>query len=136
MNFVKKIKNYFGDQVDIFGAGFTDHVYDKNATLDSYKYSIILETIEVPEYFSEKLADCYLTHTFPIYHGCSNLSKYINSKSFERINMHNFESSVSTIKGILDSVNLYKSRLDYIIKAKMKYLNNYSMFPVIISILY
>lgn len=135
LNFVKKIGKYFGNEIDIFGAGFTEHVYDKNSTLDPYKYSVILETIEVPEYFSEKLGDCFLSQTFPIYHGCSNLDKYFDSKSYLRIHMHNLEDSVKSIKTVLESENLYEERLDVLIEAKNKYLNNYSMFPVMANIL-
>lgn len=135
LNFVKKAHKYFGNEIDIYGAGFTEHVYDKNSTLDPYMYSIILETIEVPEYFSEKFGDCLLTQTFPIYHGCSNLSDYFDPKSFERIDMNNFDASVKIIKKILESDSFYESRLESLIEAKMKYLNNYSMFPAMVSIL-
>jgi hypothetical protein len=135
LNFVKKAHKYFGNEIDIYGAGFTEHVYDKNSTLDPYMYSIILETIQVPEYFSEKLGDCLLAQTFPIYHGCSNLSKYYDPKSYQKIDMNDFDTSVKIIKKILESDNFYESNLDSLMEAKAKYLNNYSIFPAMVSIL-
>ncbi|MDI5887455.1 MULTISPECIES: glycosyltransferase family 10 domain-containing protein [Flavobacterium] len=135
LNFVKKIHKYFGNEIDIYGAGFTKHVYDKNSTLDPYKYSIILETIEVPEYFSEKLGDCLLSQTFPIYHGCSNLDHYFKPKSYQRIHMQDFEASVKSIKEILNSDNFYEEKIEFLLDAKKQYLDNYSMFSVMASIL-
>ena len=135
LNFVKKIHAYFGNEIDIYGAGYTDHIYDKAPTLDPYMFSIILETIAVPEYFSEKLGDCFLSSCFPIYYGCTNLSAYFNPKSFEMIDINDFDKSVKVIKFIMNSEKFYESIFEKLIEAKSKYLNNYSIFPVMAGIL-
>ena len=135
LNFVKKIHKYFGSEIDIYGAGLTDQVFDKTPTHDPYMFTIVLETISVPEYFSEKLGDSYLSLCFTIYYGCSNISTYFDPKSFELIDINDFDRSVKTIKNVLDSEKLYESRLEKLVEAKNKYLDEYSLFPVMVDIL-
>lgn len=135
LNFVKKIKKHFGSEIDIFGAGYTEHIKDKIPTHDPYQYTLVLETISVPEYFSEKLADSYLSLCYPIYYGCSNLNEYFDKKSYSIIDIHNVELSIKVIKNILDADNFYDERLKYLVEAKNKYLQDYSLFSVLAKIL-
>ena len=135
LRFVEKIKKYFGDEIDVFGAGFTEHINDKIPTHDPYLFTIVLETISVPEYFSEKLADSYLSLCYPIYYGCSNLDNYFDKNSYSLIDIHDIDKSIKVIRDILDNDNFYDERLKYIIEAKNKYLQQYSIFPVLSKII-
>jgi hypothetical protein len=129
-DFVKKIKKKFGNEIDIYGRGINEFE-DKWDVLSPYQFSICLENSEHNDYFSEKLADCFLSHTFPIYWGCSNLDRYFEEKSFMKISIQNFQESINTINNILNDEHFYESRLPYIIKAKELYLKNYSFFALI-----
>ena len=44
-----------------------------------FQYSIVIENSREPCYFSEKLIDCLITKTIPIYYGCENISEYFNT---------------------------------------------------------
>jgi hypothetical protein len=75
-----------------------------------YQYSVVIENTRQNNYFTEKLLDCLLTKTIPIYYGCPNISNWFDTRGWV----------------ILDtpSVNEFK--------AKCMYLPPYSMFlPVI-----
>ncbi len=134
--FVKKIKDYFKDKIDIYGAGFTPFITDKIPTLFPYQYSITLETITDKNYFSEKLGDCYLSETFPIYYGCSNLEEYFSEDAFRMIDINNFEEAKLVISEIVESDDShYNNSLGALKKAKMDYLEKYSLLPVLCSIL-
>ena len=61
-------------------------------------FSIVVENKKLPNYFTEKVVDCFLAHTFPLYHGCSNFKEFFDKDSFETIDINNFDSSVNTIK--------------------------------------
>jgi hypothetical protein len=135
LNFVKKLKEYFGEEIDFYGAGFTEFISDKTPTLEPYEFSIILETITDKDYFSEKLGDCYLNDSYPIYYGCQNLNQYFPENSFEQIDINDFEKSVETIKKIINTENYYQQHHDTLLKAKELYLNQYSIFPVMAKIL-
>ena len=60
-------------------------IEDKWAGLAPYKYSLAIENAVTPDYWSEKIADCFLTWTLPIYYGCLNLEDYFPKQSFIRI---------------------------------------------------
>lgn len=134
-NFFKKLDKYFGDDIDIFGSGFSGFVDEKKETLDPYMFSIVVENKKLPNYFTEKVVDCFLAHTFPLYHGCSNFKEFFDKDSFETIDINNFDSSVNTIKKILDNDGFYESRIDSVIKSKHKYLNNFSIVPSIVNVI-
>ncbi len=53
-------------------------ISDKGTTLKPFQYSIIIENGIVNNYFTEKLIDCFVTKTIPIYYGCPNLGSYFN----------------------------------------------------------
>lgn len=135
LNFFKKLDKYFGNDIDIFGSGFSGFVDEKKTTLDPYMFSIVVENKKLPDYFTEKVADCFLSHTFPIYHGCSNFDKFYDKNSFEAIDLNNFNESITTIKKILDNDEFYESRVESIIKAKHKYLNDFSIVPSIVKVI-
>ena len=44
--------------------------------LMKYKFHIAVENSSLPNYMTEKLHDCFLTKTVPIYYGCPNISDY------------------------------------------------------------
>lgn len=60
--------------VDLYGR-HVNPIDSKNDALDSYRYSIAIENYNTDYYFSEKLLDCFLTCTIPIYWG----PKFVNS---------------------------------------------------------
>ena len=42
-------------------------------------YSVAVESSNEPNYFTEKLIDCLITKTIPIYWGCPNISEYFDT---------------------------------------------------------
>jgi hypothetical protein len=55
---------------------------DNKLNLFNSKFSIIIENSQEINYFSEKLIDCLLTKTIPIYWGCPNISDYFDIDGF------------------------------------------------------
>lgn len=60
----------------------------KNALLD-YKFSIAIENCVEENYFTEKITDCLLTDTVPIYYGCPNIEKYITNTVHKLSHLNN-----------------------------------------------
>lgn len=54
---------------------------NKATALLDYVYSISIENCSEPDYFSEKLTDCILTNTTPIYYGCPNVKRFFPNTS-------------------------------------------------------
>ncbi|MDR3266636.1 MAG: hypothetical protein LBT24_03600, partial [Tannerella sp.] len=84
IRFVEKLKKHYGDQIDVFGRGYRTFG-DKWEVLAPYKYHIAIENSSQPYYWTEKLSDCFLTQTFPVYYGCTDLSAYFPEKSYQFI---------------------------------------------------
>ena len=124
LDFVKKLKNTLGDDMDWYG--------DKNKTetkiegISSYKYHLVLENQIGYNFISEKLFDSYLGGAFPIYSGAPNISHYFPKDSYRYINLNNFSDSIDTIKKILDS-NLYENSIDIINKSKEIALEEFNL---------
>lgn len=131
-DFVMKLKEYFGSDIDLYGRGINDF-QDKWDVLEPYKYSIAIENHVEDDWLTEKIYDCYLAHTLPIYYGCSNIEKYFKKSSFELIDLNDLKSSIVSIENILTAPNYYENKLDSIIEAKIHYLNELNIFPLIVN---
>lgn len=134
LDFALKLKEYFKDKIDLYGRGLKEFE-DKWDVLSPYKYNVCIENGAYENYFTEKITDCFLSHTFPIYYGCPNLGDYFKQESFFKIDIANFKESVSAIEQIIDDETHYERSLSSLIDSKSKSLNQYNLFPLIISII-
>jgi hypothetical protein len=50
----------------------------KILALKDYMFSIVVENCKEDYYFSEKLIDCFLSGTVPIYYGCPSIDTFFN----------------------------------------------------------
>jgi len=66
-----------GLDVDLLGRAYQP-IDNKENGLAPYLYSIVIENNEEKDYFTEKLIDCMLCNTMPIYWGCPNIADYFN----------------------------------------------------------
>ena len=76
---IKKIQQFGDIQVDILGRGYAPFT-NKEDGLKPYMFSIIIENCQEVDYFTEKLVDCFLCGTLPIYWGAPNIEQYIDMK--------------------------------------------------------
>lgn len=131
-NFCMRLKDYFGENVDLFGRGIHEF-NDKWEVLADYKYSIAIENSIEEHYFTEKLYDCFLAHTVPLYYGCPNVGDYFDMDSIIPIDLNDFDKTVKIIESLLNDESLYENKLDKIIEAKTEYLNKYNIYPMIVN---
>lgn len=62
---------------DMFGIGF-EEIGGKIEALKDYRFSIAIENDLLINGASEKISDCFLTGTIPIYYGCPNIGDYFD----------------------------------------------------------
>ena len=62
-------------EVDLLGLAY-EPIDRKEDGLASYHYSIIIENCQETGYFTEKLVDCLLCNTVPIYWGAPDIAEY------------------------------------------------------------
>ena len=63
--------------VDVMGRGYKPFELKQDGLL-AYHYSVVIENVSESDYFTEKLLDCMLCGTLPIYYGPKNIGEYFN----------------------------------------------------------
>lgn len=66
-----------GLPVDVMGRGYRPFA-DKAEGLAPYRYSVVIENLREPSYFTEKLVDAALCRTVPIYWGAPDIGDYFD----------------------------------------------------------
>jgi len=78
--------------------------------LKDYMFSITIENTKQDYYFTEKLIDCFLTGTVPIYYGCPSIGKFFNINGIIVIDsLTDLSNILSTI-----SIDLYNTMKPHI----------------------
>ena len=132
IKFVEKLKQHYGDQLDVYGRGFNDFD-DKWEVLSKYKYHICIENNSVPYYFTEKITDCFLAGTFPFYYGCKNLSDYFPENSFAKIDLDDFDKSIEIIDNNIKE-GIYEKSESSLYESKDLVLDKYNIFEYVASL--
>jgi len=65
--------------LDIFGRG-RQEIKNKETALWPYQFSIAIENASYPDYFTEKITDCFAAKTIPIYWGNPDIANYFESR--------------------------------------------------------
>jgi hypothetical protein len=66
-------------EVAIMGRGYTPFE-TKADGLAPYRYSVVIENVQQPNYFTEKLIDAILCDCVPIYWGCPNIGDFMDTR--------------------------------------------------------
>jgi hypothetical protein len=123
-DFVKKLKKELGDELHWYG--YENKTEDKIEGIASYKYHLVLENNLLPNTMTEKLFDSYLGNSYPIYSGAANAEEYFPKNSFTRINMHDFNGSINTIKDCISN-NYYETNHGELLEAKKVVLERFNL---------
>ena len=98
----------------------TDKIFENNILMkkgsgkkilfDGIMFSIIIENSDQNNYITEKLLDCLIQKTIPIFWGCKNIDKFFNTKGFIKFKD---ENDIFNIINNLTEDDYY-SRIEYI----------------------
>jgi hypothetical protein len=81
----------------------------------------------VPHYWTEKIADCFLAGTVPIYWGCPNIGDYFPSDAMIRLESLDPRLSSEQVQAEA-TVEGYGRRLAALREAKRLVLDDYNLF--------
>ena len=114
----------YSSKCDHFGRGFNE-ILDKKQGLSDYCFSIVVENATYPNMFTEKITDCFVTGTIPIYYGMNNIGDFFDKDGIieltddfkiEDLSFDLYYSKMNSIKNNFEiSMNLLSSE-DYIYK--------------------
>jgi hypothetical protein len=124
MEFLGKIKSKI--KFDLFGRGF-QVIQNKWDALAPYRYSLAVENFRNQYYWSEKISDCFLAWSMPIYCGCTRIKNYFPSESMICFDIED----PFAVEKIRESIanDLWRLNLDAIEYARNLVLNRYQLFP-------
>ena len=79
---------------------------DKRTVLEPYMFSIVPENSRHSGYYSEKLIDCFIAKTIPVYWGCTNICNLFNMDGI--VQFESYEDMLSKLQGL--TPEFYHSR--------------------------
>lgn len=72
--------------LDLFGFGRPNELINKIDGLRDYMFSVAMENVVSDVYYTEKLLDCFLTGTIPIYWGTNKITKIFDENGIIFLN--------------------------------------------------
>ena len=94
---------------------------NKGSGLYPYKYTIVIESVNEPNYVTEKLIDAILAECLVFYWGCPNLSTWLDERVIIRLDFSNVEETVKLITSAIEN-DEWSKRIDIIRSEKKKIL--------------
>jgi len=142
VDLVQKIFGTDTHNIDLYGRGHNPHqfgaayrgeiAYDGNCKflgLYPYQWSVVLENSQQPNYWTEKIADAYLSWCMPIYWGCPNIEEYFETDSYCAIDIHDTNPR-RTVQKILESP-LTERQINALKKARTDILDTYNIWEIV-----
>jgi len=138
------VKSLFKEDspIELYGRGHDRNYYGENykGSLDydgkcklrglvDYEYSIVLENSQQINYWTEKLADAYLSWSIPIYWGCPNVDDFFDPLSYRCIDLYDPEPGAK-IKRILEAP-VTDDIIESLRRSRNKILDEYNIWEIV-----
>ena len=101
--------------------------------LKTYKYSLCIENSCYDNYFTEKITDCLLSWTIPIYFGCTNIDKYFPKDSYYLIDI-NDPNSVDKLYEIIQKP-ITEENVQAMAEARKLIMEKYNLWELVKNII-
>lgn len=125
------VENQF--DFDLFGRGFQP-IDDKYDAIAPYKYSLAIENFSCEDYWTEKIADCFLSWTTPIYWGAKNISSYFPPGAVIQIDPTDPARALAIIREAI-AADFHGASASALAEARDLVLNKYQLFPHVSDLL-
>jgi hypothetical protein len=126
------LKAEFNDLVDVYGFG-SNPISDKRTALDPYIFSLVIENSDSPFYATEKIVDCLIAWTIPIYSGSGNVDDLLCA-DIPRIPFGcSPDAAVSLVKQIIRYMHWSDNALATARTKAMTELNIFDALPLLLE---
>lgn len=126
MDFLDKVSALQLPFVELYGRGINP-IDNKWDAISKAKYAIAFENYKNDYYWTEKIMDCYLSYSMPIYFGCNLIHNFFPKDSYIQLDPNDKHIDLF-LKEIVTSKK-WENNLDGITKARELILNEYQLFP-------
>lgn len=121
-------------QFQLYGRGIRALPEDnKLHVLYPSKYALAIENSYYRDYWTEKIADCFLSWTMPIYAGAPNITEYFPEESMLLVDPERPEEAIAQIQEAIAS-RRWERNIDAIAAARELVLERYQFFPFITAL--
>ena len=131
--FLEFVRKDASIDIDYFGRAIR-FIEDKWDGLASYKYSVVIQNSSSSDYWTDVVADSFLSGTVPIYYGCTNLEDYFPADAFIRIDITQPKLSLKKLQSLTEEDD-WNKRLPSLQKARDLVLHRYQFFPHIVRLI-
>jgi hypothetical protein len=114
--------------IDIFGFGHKP-VPDKRLAIDPYVFSIVIENDEADYYVTEKIVDCLIGWSIPIYSGAKQLNSLLEQEVLRIPFGCSVDYAVGHIKAAVSSGGMPHDALARMRSTAMHRLNLFEELP-------
>lgn len=109
------------DFIDLYGTAYKK-IESKSEALTKYAFSVVVENVSVPGYFTEKLIDCMLARAVPIYYGDPKIESFfekrgiLSVKDIDDLSFDRYNSMVESVEKNFEIALSFKSSDDNVFK--------------------
>ncbi|MEM5539843.1 MULTISPECIES: glycosyltransferase family 10 domain-containing protein [unclassified Olleya] len=126
MDFLESISDL--SFIELYGRGIKE-VDSKWDVMRNAKYAIAYENFKNPFNWTEKISDCFLSYTVPLYFGCDRIEDYFPKEAIIQIDPKD-KHIKQFLKEIVHSNN-YNQKIEALKAARTLVLDKYQIFPFI-----
>jgi hypothetical protein len=65
---------------------------------DGFQFALVIENSRQHNYFTEKLCDCLITKTIPVYYGCPNIDEYFDTRGWVILDSESVDDALRKMK--------------------------------------
>ena len=105
---------------------------DKKDPLFESQFHICIENSKQKNFFTEKLIDCLITKTIPIYWGCENIDRFFDVNGFFIVN--DLKDIINTCNSLNEKI--YQEKKEFVDKnfdLAQKYITNLDRLEIVIN---
>lgn len=131
---IKDMNMKFPSMLDVYGRGYYE-IESKLIGLSDYMFHIVIENSKKDYWFTEKLIDCFVTGTVPLYWGCPSIGEFFDKKGIitfhtkkqlykivKTLNQNTYEDMLPAIK------NNFEEAKKYVLAEDWLYTNKKNIF--------
>lgn len=91
-----------------------------------FQFSLVIENSKQPNYFTEKIVDCLITKTIPVYWGCPNIDHFFDTTGWIVLKTTTFEELQEKLEGLTpDHYSKYTDIIEKNFQSALKFSNHY-----------
>lgn len=96
----------------------------KTELFDEFQFSLVIENSKEINYFTEKIMDCLLTKTIPLYWGCPNIAEYFDTTGWIILETESVEELLEKCKILTpDYYNTYTNIIEKNYETAKQYIH-------------